>query len=180
MRINVFTCGVFDLFHYGHLDFLLRARELGDRLIVGVNADDYVVRKKGHPPIFPLRERMMIVNALECVAEVRPFWEDDPCALLRRLVGKPQRYFAAGDKGVRWIVAKGSEYTHANAPEAALIESLGGTFVTLDSLPIHSSELLARLVRVPMKPLRCRCGFPETINNLFNCGHEQNCPCFTD
>lgn len=127
---NVFTCGVFDLFHYGHLDFLLRARELGDRLIVGVNSDEYALAKKGRL-IYSLRERMLMLSSLECVDAVHPFWEDDPRELIRRL--RPD------------IVVKGSEYSPANAPEAALIESLGGKFVTLPSLPIHSSDILERL-----------------------------------
>lgn len=128
---TVFTCGVFDLFHFGHLDFLLRARAMGDRLIVGVNSDEYVVAKKGRQPLYPLRERMLILNALECVDQVVPFWEADPCELVRK--HKPD------------IVAKGSEYSRENAPEAAVIESLGGRFVVLESLPIHSSEILAKL-----------------------------------
>lgn len=137
---SVFTCGVFDLFHYGHLDFLLRAADLGDRLIVGVNSDEYVLGKKHRPALYPLRERMRILSALECVDEVVPFWEDDPCELIRRL--KPD------------VVAKGSEYSHANAPEAALIESLGGRFVTLESLPIHASDILAKLIPSPAETQR--------------------------
>lgn len=129
---TVFTCGVFDLFHYGHLNFLLRAKLLGDELIVGVNCDDYARRTRGAGrPIYPLRERTCLLRALECVDQVIPFSEDDPCSLIRRL--KPD------------IVVKGSQYSHANAPEAALIESLGGRFVVLQSLPIHSSEIAARL-----------------------------------
>lgn len=132
---TVFTCGVFDLFHFGHLDFLLRARAMGEHLIVGVNADEYVVAHKGRQPLYPLRERMHILNALECVDRVIPFWENDPCELVRRL--KPD------------IVAKGSEYSRENAPEAAVVEQLGGRFVVLESLPIHSSEILAKLKAAP-------------------------------
>lgn len=131
MPVIVFTCGVFDLFHFGHLDFLQRARALGDVLIVAVNDDESVRRRKGHDPIYPLRERLQILNALQCVSRVVPLTRDDPCELVRRL--KPD------------IVAKGSEYSHANAPEAAVIESLGGRFVVLESLPIHSSEILQRI-----------------------------------
>jgi rfaE bifunctional protein nucleotidyltransferase chain/domain len=130
--VVVFTCGVFDLFHYGHLHFLQQARELGDMLIVGINGDEHATRTRGPGrPIYPLRERMQILTALECVDKVVPFFESDPCKLISRI--KPD------------IVAKGDEYNHDNAPEAALIESLGGRFVTIESLPIHSSEILQRL-----------------------------------
>ena len=129
--LTVFTCGVFDLLHWGHVHFLEQARNLGDRLIVGVNSDDYVVRAKGREPIFPLRERLLMLRALECVTDVMPFCEPDPCRLIERL--KPD------------IVAKGSEYNHSNAPEAALIEAMGGRFVTIESLPIHTSDILKRI-----------------------------------
>lgn len=129
---TVFTCGVFDLFHAGHLDFLQRARALGDILIVGVNGDEYVRRTRGDGrPIYSLRDRMALLAALECVTRVVPFASDDPCDLIRHL--KPD------------IVAKGSEYTRDNAPEAALIEQLGGRFVTLESLPIHGRDILSRI-----------------------------------
>ena len=129
---TVFTCGVFDLLHWGHVHFLIQARSLGDRLIVGVNDDRYVAASKGRPPVFPLRERLQMLRALECVDDVKVFSEPDPCALIRRL--KPQ------------IVAKGQEYRFGNAPEKALIEELGGQFVLLDSLPIHTSEIRSRVL----------------------------------
>lgn len=132
---RVFTCGVFDLLHWGHVDFLQRARELGDELIVGVNSDEYVVRRKGREPFAPLRERLLMLNALECVTQVIPFFEDDPCNLVRRL--RPD------------IVTKGSEYSRQNAPEAIVVESLGGRFVVLESLPIHTSDILKRLALTP-------------------------------
>ena len=63
----VFASGCFDLFHVGHLYFLEHASTLGDRLIVGVQTDDWIERTKGQKPIFPLHHRLRIISALKCV-----------------------------------------------------------------------------------------------------------------
>jgi len=65
-----YTTGVFDLFHIGHLNLLIRAKERCERLIVGVSTDELVKSYKGKAPIFPLEERMAIISALRCVDEV--------------------------------------------------------------------------------------------------------------
>lgn len=67
---NVITFGTFDVFHVGHLRILERARDLGDRLVVGVSSDALNVAKKGRAPVFPQDERMRLVAALRCVDEV--------------------------------------------------------------------------------------------------------------
>ncbi len=64
------TFGTFDVFHYGHLRILERARELCDRLAVGVSSDELSAAKKGRPPCYPFEERARIVGALRCVDEV--------------------------------------------------------------------------------------------------------------
>src|SRR5262245_9216211 len=69
-RRNVITFGTFDVFHVGHLRLLSRAKEMGDRLVVGVSSDELNVSKKGHPPVFPQIERMEIVAALKVVDDV--------------------------------------------------------------------------------------------------------------
>jgi glycerol-3-phosphate cytidylyltransferase len=67
---NVITFGTFDVFHVGHLRVLRRAKDLGDRLVVGVSSDELNVSKKGRAPVFSLVERMEIVAALEVVDDV--------------------------------------------------------------------------------------------------------------
>jgi choline-phosphate cytidylyltransferase len=67
---TVITFGTFDVFHVGHLRILQRARALGDRLVVGVSADELNVRKKGRAPVFSERERLEIVGSLKVVDEV--------------------------------------------------------------------------------------------------------------
>jgi len=65
--IIVFASGCFDLFHIGHLQFLEQAASLGDRLIVGVQTDEWMVESKKEAPIYPLCHRLRIVAALSCV-----------------------------------------------------------------------------------------------------------------
>jgi choline-phosphate cytidylyltransferase len=71
---TVITFGTFDVFHVGHLRVIERAAALGNRLVVGVSADELNVRKKGRSPVFTETERMEIVAALRFVDEV--FRED--------------------------------------------------------------------------------------------------------
>lgn len=65
--VIVFASGCFDLFHIGHLQFLEQAASLGDRLIVGVQTDEWMVESKKEAPICPLWHRLRIVAALSCV-----------------------------------------------------------------------------------------------------------------
>ena len=93
----VFTNGCFDVFHAGHVDSLVRARALGDRLIVGVNSDASVRRLKGPKrPINSQDKRIAVLEALECVDAVVAFSEDTPEELLSRL--RPN------------VIAKGGDY----------------------------------------------------------------------
>jgi len=69
----VYTSGNFDLFHVGHLNFLERARELGDVLVVGVGTDESIIELRGKSPIIPYEQRCRIVRALECVDFVVPW-----------------------------------------------------------------------------------------------------------
>lgn len=95
----VFTNGVFDLLHPGHIHLLERARGLGDMLIVGVNTDASARRlgKKGpRRPVNPLAARCRVLAALACVDAVVPFGEDTPERLVSRI--RPT------------IMVKGSDY----------------------------------------------------------------------
>lgn len=64
---RVITFGSFDVFHYGHLRLLQRARELGTQLVVGVSSDRLNRDKKGRPPVYPQEHRLAIVQGLACV-----------------------------------------------------------------------------------------------------------------
>lgn len=83
----VFTNGVFDLLHVGHLRYLQQARGLGDALAVGLNADACVKRLKGElRPILPEAERAELLAGLACVDYVCLFEEDDPRELIKAVV----------------------------------------------------------------------------------------------
>ena len=69
MKIIV-TFGTFDLFHVGHLNLLLRARDLGDCLHVGISSDELNYQKKGRQAVYPESDRMRIIGALKCVDSV--------------------------------------------------------------------------------------------------------------
>jgi rfaE bifunctional protein nucleotidyltransferase chain/domain len=82
----VFTNGVFDLLHPGHVRYLEEARALGDLLFVGVNADASVKRNKGAGrPITPEHERAEVLAALACVDAVVLFPEDTPAEIIRTI-----------------------------------------------------------------------------------------------
>ena len=78
----VYTTGVFDMFHMGHLNILKRASRLGDRLIVGIQDDESVFTHKGERPVFPYSERAAIVEALAFVDAVIPYTDTDQRPLL--------------------------------------------------------------------------------------------------
>jgi rfaE bifunctional protein nucleotidyltransferase chain/domain len=133
----VFTNGCFDLFHCGHADFLRRCRELGSRLVVGLNSDDSVRRLKGPSrPICTQEERIGVLRELRAVDDVCVFHEDDPCNLIRRIMPH--------------IIVKGPGYSEANMPEAAIVKAYGGRVVILEGPQISSSDIVERILK------RCR------------------------
>jgi len=128
----VFTNGCFDLLHQGHVRSLEQARSLGDRLVVAVNGDASVRRLKGRErPLVPVRQRMELVAALECVDWVTRFDADTPRALIRAV--KPD------------VLAKGGDWTLAGIVGRADVEGWGGRVVRLREVPgVRTSLLLAR------------------------------------
>jgi phosphoheptose isomerase len=115
-RVVVWTNGVFDVLHVGHLASLRAARALGDVLIVGVNTDDTVRATKGPSrPVFPAAERAAMLTALEVVDHAVVFSEPTPAEVLARL--KPD------------VHCKGADYAPPNGapmPEADVVRSYGG------------------------------------------------------
>ena len=109
----VFTYGVFDLLHPGHLRYLQHARRLGEALIVGINSDRSVRVNKGPDrPITPERERAEILAALTCVDAVVIFDEDTPHAVIARL--QPD------------VLVKGADYHKSEVVGADVVEGYGG------------------------------------------------------
>ena len=133
----VFTNGHFDLLHVGHLDYLERARALGDALFIGINDDASTRRLKGPGrPLVPAAERARLLAALLPVSAVLIFGQDTADDLIRLL--RPEIY------------AKGSDYAHKVLPERPTVEAIGGRVVLIDLLPGHStSALIARIKALP-------------------------------
>jgi D-glycero-beta-D-manno-heptose 1-phosphate adenylyltransferase len=106
-RPLVFTNGVFDLLHRGHVTYLFRARALGAALLVGLNSDQSVKRlnKGAERPLNPLADRLAVLAALQCVDAVTWFEEDTPEALIAAC--RPQVLVKGGDWPVERIVGAG-------------------------------------------------------------------------
>ncbi len=99
----VFTNGVFDLLHLGHVTYLREARKQGDLLVVGLNSDASVKRIKGPlKPLLPLEERAEMLLALDCVDYVSFFEEDDPYNIVNIL--KPDVLVKGGDWAIDKII----------------------------------------------------------------------------
>lgn len=122
----VFTNGVFDLLHTGHVDVLVGARGRGDALVVGVNSDASVRRLKG--PDRPVRseaERAYVLAALEAVDAVTLFEQDTPLDLVRLL--KPD------------VIVKGGDYSPESVVGAREVRAQGGEVVIIPLTPGHST-----------------------------------------
>ena len=106
-RPLVFTNGVFDILHRGHVTYLARARTLGAALLVALNSDSSARRlgKGADRPLNPLADRLAVVAALECVDAVTWFDEDTPEALIAAV--RPQVLAKGGDWPVEHIVGAG-------------------------------------------------------------------------
>jgi phosphoheptose isomerase len=132
----VWTNGVFDVLHVGHLSSLKAARQFGDVLVVGVNGDASVRANKGEGrPIFPCGERVELLAALELVDAILVFDDPTPEQVLSQL--KPD------------VHVKGADYAPPNGkpiPEAAIVAAYGGRIEFIPLVPGRSStDTLARL-----------------------------------
>jgi len=118
--IIVFTNGVFDLIHPGHIELLQYAKGLGDILIVGVNDDESVIRLKGdNRPIIPIAERMEILEAIEFVDYIIPFPEDTPLELIKK-IGRIDIMVKGGDYKPHEVVGK--DYVEQNGGKVSIFE----------------------------------------------------------
>ncbi len=130
-RTLVFTNGCFDLLHVGHITYLQFARQQGDALIVGINADASVQRAKGPTrPVNPLQDRALVLAALECVDFVIPFEEDEPATLIARILPD--------------VLVKGADWAHYVSGRD-IVEAHGGRVVLADLVPdVSTTGILAK------------------------------------
>jgi D-beta-D-heptose 7-phosphate kinase/D-beta-D-heptose 1-phosphate adenosyltransferase len=133
-RTVVFTNGVFDLLHVGHLRYLQQARALGDALIVGLNSDRSVRQVKGPArPITAEAERAEILEALACVDGVVIFDEPTPHDLIEAL--QPD------------ILVKGADWAADAIVGRDIVEARGGRVVRVPIEPGHSTTALIEKIR---------------------------------
>jgi len=130
----VFTNGCFDLLHRGHVEYLRKARELADVLVVGINTDASVQRLKGPGrPITPQEDRAIVLAALECVDYVVFFEENTPLNLIRAL--QPE------------VLAKGEDYQVHEIVGRAVVQAAGGRIERIPLTPGRgTSQIIARIL----------------------------------
>ncbi len=130
----VFTNGVFDLLHSGHVDLLCSARHRGDALVVGLNGDDSVRRLKGpERPLRTMAERAHVVAALTCVDAVTVFDEDTPRELILAL--RPD------------VLVKGGDYSVESMVGARDVLGWGGDAVVVPLTPGQSTTRIIERLR---------------------------------
>ena len=130
----VFTNGVFDILHAGHVQYLIQARALGDLLLVGINTDESVrlLAKGLDRPINNVEDRSAVLAALRCVDGVVPFSQNTPIELISAL--QPE------------VHVKGGDYDVALLPETPIVQGYGGSVVILPLLVGRSTtSILKRL-----------------------------------
>jgi rfaE bifunctional protein nucleotidyltransferase chain/domain len=131
----ILSNGCFDLLHVGHIRYLRAAKQLGGKLVVGLNADESVRGLKGQGrPLMPAAERAEILAALADVDAVVVFPEPDVRALIREI--RPD------------IHAKGTDYTADNVPERDTVVECGGRVAIVGDPKDHSAtDFIARIGR---------------------------------
>src|SRR5581483_1269607 len=134
-RPLVFTNGVFDILHRGHVVYLEAARELGTALLVAINSDSSArqLGKGADRPLNGERDRVAVVAALQCVSFVTTFGEPTPCELLK--LCRPDVY------------VKGGDYDMETLEETRLVRRWGGRSVSIPFVDGYSTSIFVRRIR---------------------------------
>lgn len=129
----VFTNGCFDILHRGHIEYLSKAKELGDVLIVGLNSDSSVRGIKGEGrPIVPQEDRAIILSSLYFVDYVVIFEELTPYELISKIVPD--------------VLVKGSDWSPENVVGRDIVEANGGKVVLIELTPNRSTTNIIKTV----------------------------------
>ncbi len=130
----VFTNGCFDLVHRGHIDYLSKAADLGDILVIGLNTDSSVSKLKGNGrPIIDEYSRALLLASFVFVSAVVFFDEETPYNLIKQI--KPD------------ILVKGSDYSIDQIVGHDIVIGKGGQVVTLEFLPGFSTSAIERKIK---------------------------------
>lgn len=130
----VFTNGCFDLLHLGHVDYLEKARSMGQKLVLGLNSDKSVSRFKG--PARPIQDekcRARVLAALQFVDLVILFDDDTPLALISAVVPD--------------VLVKGSDYLAENIVGADVVKGAGGVVKTVDLVTGYSTSKIIEKIK---------------------------------
>jgi rfaE bifunctional protein nucleotidyltransferase chain/domain len=131
----VFTNGVFDLLHRGHVDYLLSARYLGDLLVIGINSDASVRRLKGpQRPLISEQDRAYLLACLRMVDAVTLFDQDTPLELITALLPD--------------ILVKGADYAEDEIVGAKVVKAAGGRVARI---PLTKGKSTSNLVELILK-----------------------------
>ena len=126
-KIVVFTNGVFDLIHAGHIDYLIKAKALGNVLIVGLNGDESVIAIKGDKrPILKEVERAFVVSNLKPVDYVVIFEEDTPADAIEKLIPD--------------VLVKGADWSIDNIVGREVVERHGGVVRSIEFVNDQSTS----------------------------------------
>ena len=126
-QVLVFTNGCFDILHLGHVDYLSKAKDLGDKLIIGLNSDKSVKRLKGETrPINNEKTRATILAALQFVDAIIVFEEDTPENLIHKI--NPNILVKGGDYNIETIV--GADFVIKNGGSVEIIPLVKGFSTT--------------------------------------------------
>jgi len=132
-KIVVFTNGVFDILHAGHVDYLAKAKEFGDTLIVGINSDSSVKRIKGDlRPVVPQNERAFVISSLKSVDYVTIFEEDTPFEIINSLLPD--------------VLVKGADWSKDKIVGADVVETNGGSVETISFVNQTSTTNIIKTV----------------------------------
>lgn len=130
----VFTNGCFDILHLGHLDYLCKAKDLGSKLIVGVNSSNSVKKLKGPSrPFNSTQSRSKLLAGFECIDLIVVFNEDTPLNLIQSL--KPN------------ILVKGGDYTFETIVGAEEVKNYGGQVEIIPFLPGYSTSKIVTKIQ---------------------------------
>ncbi len=129
----VFTNGCFDILHRGHVEYLLKAKQLGDVLIVGLNSDSSIKMIKGDKrPIIQQEDRAFILSNLSFVDYVVIFDEPTPYELISKIVPD--------------VLVKGSDWSAENVVGKDIVESNGGKVVLIELVPGRSTTNVIKTI----------------------------------
>jgi rfaE bifunctional protein nucleotidyltransferase chain/domain len=129
----VFTNGCFDILHRGHVDYLEKAKKLGDILIVGLNSDESVKKIKGEKrPIVPQDDRAMVLSALGCVDYVCLFDQETPRELIEKIIPD--------------VLVKGGDWEKENIVGRKIVEENGGKVFTIPEVKGKSTQKIIQTI----------------------------------